>query len=38
VAGILLERVTKAFPGGVKAVDEVSLEIEPGAASRRSCG
>jgi multiple sugar transport system ATP-binding protein len=30
VAGILLERVTKAFPGGVKAVDEVSLEIEPG--------
>ena len=30
MAGILLERVTKAFPGGVKAVDEVSLEIEPG--------
>jgi multiple sugar transport system ATP-binding protein len=30
VAGILLERVTKAFPGGVKAVDDVSLEIEPG--------
>jgi multiple sugar transport system ATP-binding protein len=30
VAGILLERVTKAFAGGVTAVDDVSLEIAPG--------
>src|SRR5438270_1511837 len=27
---IALERVTKAFPGGVKAVDDVSLEIGDG--------
>jgi len=30
VAGILLERVTKAFSGGVTAVDDVTLEIAPG--------
>jgi multiple sugar transport system ATP-binding protein len=30
VAGILLEHVTKAFAGGVLAVDDVSLEIESG--------
>ena len=30
VAGIFLDQVTKAFAGGVIAVDEVSLEIAPG--------
>jgi multiple sugar transport system ATP-binding protein len=30
VAGIFLDQVTKAFAGGVVAVDEVSLEIAPG--------
>ena len=30
MAGILLERVTKAFSGGVTAVDDVTLEIAPG--------
>jgi multiple sugar transport system ATP-binding protein len=30
VAGILLEGVTKAFAGGVLAVDDVTLEIAPG--------
>jgi multiple sugar transport system ATP-binding protein len=30
VAGILLDRVTKVFAGGVVAVDDISLEIESG--------
>jgi ABC-type Fe3+/spermidine/putrescine transport system ATPase subunit len=48
MAGIELEHVTKAFAGGVVAVDDVSLSIaagnswsssaRPAAASRRCCG
>ena len=30
MGGIALERVTKIFPGGVTAVDDVELEIEDG--------
>ena len=30
MGGIALERVTKVFPGGVTAVDDVELEIEDG--------
>jgi multiple sugar transport system ATP-binding protein len=30
MGGIVLERVTKVFPGGVTAVDDVELEIEDG--------
>jgi ABC-type sugar transport system ATPase subunit len=47
MAEIRLERVTKEFGGGVRAVDDVTLLIEDGefmvlvgrraAASRRSC-
>jgi multiple sugar transport system ATP-binding protein len=30
VSGIVIENVSKVFPGGVRAVDDVSLEIESG--------
>ncbi len=30
VAAVALERVTKTYPGGVRALNEVSLSVEPG--------